>query len=95
MVGRHRTIFASCVQVVTAQMTGQDAPGRELFVRLRLGNATQFTQPRPTTTQPVAWHQDFVFVGVPTRPGAEGAEVSVHPLGIEVCCVPSPLRTRF
>eukprot|EP01004_Peranema_trichophorum_P003744 NODE_2714_length_1509_cov_65.725830_g2339_i0.p1 GENE.NODE_2714_length_1509_cov_65.725830_g2339_i0~~NODE_2714_length_1509_cov_65.725830_g2339_i0.p1 ORF type:complete len:265 (+),score=77.98 NODE_2714_length_1509_cov_65.725830_g2339_i0:553-1347(+) len=32
---------------------------------MRLGTATQFTQPRPISYPNVMWQQDFVFVGVP------------------------------
>lgn len=72
------------IRVVTALVPGQLAPGQELFVRLRLGSATQFTQPRPVSPQAIAWHQDFVFVGVPTHPSSQGVLISAHPLGIEV-----------
>lgn len=59
----------------------------ELFVRLRLGTATQFTQPRSAgIDQQISWHQDFVFVGVPVQehPVVRGAFVSSNSLTIEM-----------
>lgn len=49
-------------QVVEAQGVQINTPGTELFVRLRLGSATQFTHPRPVSYPAVSWQQDFVFV---------------------------------
>jgi hypothetical protein len=81
------------VRVVSAHMPGfvgqtvsSGFGSTELFIRLRLGNATQFTQPRPASFQAISWHQDFVFVGVPTEehPTYKHSQMSVHPLVIEV-----------
>jgi hypothetical protein len=75
------------IRVVDYVAAGWSAPqGTELFVRLKLGEATQFTQARPFLFPGVAWHQDMVFVEVPLRPveGVPSASSSVHPLIIEL-----------
>jgi hypothetical protein len=79
------------VRIVSAQIPGQSVTqsftnSNEIFVRIRLGNATQFTQPRPSSFQAISWHQDFVFVGVPTEEhhAHRNVQMSVHPLIIEV-----------
>jgi protein associated with RNAse G/E len=60
--------------------------GTELFVRLKLGEATQFTQARPLQYAGVSWNQDMVFVEVPLRPHASdpSASASLHPLVVEI-----------
>lgn len=74
------------VRVVEAQGVQISAAGTELFVRLRLGSATQFTHPRPVSYPAVSWQQDFVFVGVPLRahPFHPHYQTSMYPLIIEV-----------
>ena len=59
-----------------------------MFVRLRLGSATQFTHPRPSAMPAVSWQQDFVFVGVPLKPHPFHArfQSSNYPLIVEVWC---------
>lgn len=61
-------------------------PGTELFVRLKLGEATQFTQARPFQISTVTWHQDLVFIEVPlkTHPSDPSVNCSVHPLVVEI-----------
>ena len=39
-----------------------------MFVRLKLGEATQFSQALPYQSQGVAWNQDMVFVKFPLKP---------------------------
>lgn len=74
------------VRVVEAQGVQIGGPGTELFVRLRLGSATQFTHPRPVSFPAVSWQQDFVFVGVPLKPHPfhPHYQASMYPLIIEV-----------
>eukprot|EP00668_Euglena_longa_P042276 GGOE01055839.1.p1 GENE.GGOE01055839.1~~GGOE01055839.1.p1 ORF type:complete len:519 (-),score=25.31 GGOE01055839.1:370-1755(-) len=74
------------VRVVEAQGVQLQSPNTELFVRLRLGSATQFTHPRPVSFPAVSWQQDFVFVGVPLKPHPfhPHYQASTYPLIIEV-----------
>jgi hypothetical protein len=82
------------VRVVSAQIpgfVGQNVTSAfgstEVFIRLRLSNATQFTQPRPASFQAIiSWHQDFVFADVPTEqhPTFRQSQMLIHPLLIEV-----------
>jgi len=78
------------VRVVTAQVPGSretslSLPPTEIFIRLRLGSATQFTPPHPHT-QSVTWNQDFVFVGVPIveHHNDPGSFIAAESLIIEV-----------
>jgi len=73
------------VRLVDYQAMGVNVvPGTELFVRLKLGEAAQFTQARPFQLSTVAWHQDLVFVEVPLKPHPSDptASCSVHQLVI-------------
>lgn len=74
------------VRVVEAQGVQICQQNTELFVRLRLGSATQFTHPRPVSVPAVSWQQDFVFVGVPLRPHPfhPSYQASLYPLIVEV-----------
>jgi predicted nucleic acid-binding Zn-ribbon protein len=74
------------VRVVEAQGVQINTPGTELFVRLRLGSATQFTHPRPVSYPAVSWQQDFVFVGVPLKshPFHPHYQASTYPLIVEI-----------
>lgn len=74
------------VRVVEAQGVSICQQSTELFVRLRLGSATQFTHPRPVSVPAVSWQQDFVFVGVPLKPHPfhPHYQASLYPLIIEV-----------
>jgi len=74
------------VRVVEAQGVQIQSGGTELFVRLRLGSATQFTHPRPVSYPAVSWQQDFVFVGVPLKPHPfhPHYQASTYPLIVEV-----------
>lgn len=73
------------VRIVEAQGV-QAGQGLELFARLRLGSATQFTHPRPVSYPSVSWQQDFVFVGVPLKPHPfhPQFQASSYPLIVEV-----------
>ena len=84
--------MCTAFQVVEAQGVQIQRPGVELFVRLRLGSATQFTHPRPVAFPSVSWQQDFVFVGVPLKPHPYHPryQASTYPLIIEVCAVRVP-----
>lgn len=74
------------VRIVEAQNVSGAGSGVELFVRLRLGSATQFTHPRPSAMPAVSWQQDFVFVGVPLKPHPFHArfQSSNYPLIVEI-----------
>jgi predicted nuclease with TOPRIM domain len=58
----------------------------EVFIRLRLGEVPQFTQPLPVSGTHLAWHQEFVFVAVHLKNHhvVPAFSCSVYPLVVQI-----------
>lgn len=73
------------LRVRVVELTGlQSHTRQEVFIRIRLGDSAQYSQPH-VSHETIAWRQDFVFVSVPVCNSPTAiVGVSINPLCFEV-----------